>query len=335
MGSAKMKLFLQLTLTLGLCYLAVAQKCEPGSSSQVCCQQVTECNGICSDEHPEPGNEANWYSDSFCHEKSGCRCWKKGQCCELENRRCDYINGTCTLGKPPKDAYMQAFSHVTGKKTASAGNENRVSKTTDNARRKMEFASISRQAKATGSKADIVTGSLIVNAGSKKKKIVMDIVPSKVTNALGRFFQNFGSVRMRNAAMTAALAGDSVNQHNGVQAKKEDVGQNPQGFHTKPLAFATSKVAIAGDNVNKTQPVLRQGKCLARHPGFSYEMIGICRQGCRCYRSCHDQQCAARGGTCSVKAPAFHTKIGQCKGNCSCWKKYQKWDSVKEIFTVE
>jgi len=155
-----------------------------------------------------------------------------------------------------KTPTCKLFSHVTGKKTASAGKENRVTKTTDNARRKMEFASISRQAEATGSKADIVTGSLIVSAGSKKKKIVMEIVPSEVTNALGRFFQNIGSVRIRNAAMTAALVGDSVNQHNGVQAKKEDVGQNPQGVPTKPLAFATSKVAIAGDNVNKTQPVL-------------------------------------------------------------------------------
>merc|ERR1712002_1295961 len=109
MGSPKMKLLLQLTVIAGLCYSAIAQQfCDPATKN--CCQQLLKCNGICSVKHPEPDNVAAWYSHSFCDERRGCRCWTKGQCCELENKKC-VDNGTCTLGIPPKDAnFVAAFS---------------------------------------------------------------------------------------------------------------------------------------------------------------------------------------------------------------------------------
>merc|ERR1712002_341364 len=132
MGSPKMKLPLQLTVIAGLCYSAIAQQfCDPATKN--CCQQLLKCNGICSVKHPEPDNVAAWYSHSFCDERRGCRCWTKGQCCELENKKC-VDNGTCTLGIPPKDAnFVAAFSCdesapvvSVNKLTASAGKENHV-----------------------------------------------------------------------------------------------------------------------------------------------------------------------------------------------------------------
>merc|ERR1712002_35699 len=120
MGSPKMKLLWQLTLIAGLSYSDLAQECDPETSN--CCQQVSECNGICSIEHPEPDNAAAWYSHSFCEEKSGCRCWNKGQCCEVENRKCkDDYNGTCTLGTPPKDTNFEALFHCDEKADQKPG----------------------------------------------------------------------------------------------------------------------------------------------------------------------------------------------------------------------
>merc|ERR1711921_27985 len=309
MGSPKMKLLLQLTVIAGLCYSAIAQQfCDPATKN--CCQQLLKCNGICSVKHPEPDNVAAWYSHSFCDEKRGCRCWTKGQCCELENKKC-VDNGTCTLGIPPKDAnFVAAFSCDESAPVAS------VKKT---------------------------------DCFCWQRKPCVPITKCKDPNALCQHYKPTLPGRWKDTGYCNWLTDCKCwSKKCEVQTKcelKRDKcrRQKPDGNNWFELNRKCNEDGCGCCRKCRQRNWCKNlnGVCQPTSPGSSYKALGrLCKEGCYCWVEQQDPECPKNVcpfGTdeCSKVSPGTTwSDVGEykdCSGNgCSCWRQCEQDDACSK-----
>merc|ERR1712168_1583367 len=336
MGSQKIKFLLQLSLISGLCYSALAKEipisdqCKEGSSS--CCQQVLECNGVCSIEHPDPDNEAAWYVDSFCDQKRGCRCWKKGQCCEYVNECCDSINGTCTMGKPPKSSNFQAV-------LPCDRNENcfcwqRKPCVDDNKWCKENNGICQHFPPTDGNWTNI--GYCDWSTDCK----------CWVKDCTGNCLLKTDKCSRDNPGYPWFKTGRKCNE-DGCGCWRECkpyVHCTKKNGRCQPTSPGRSFTRIGrcknegcycwAQNCNQTQSCEKAaGRCMNASPGSDYHLVGDCENGCKCWAKCNDveQQCLKKRGECLAEDPnpigqILYTKIGICQGGCDCWVKRQEPD---------